>query len=77
MSPTEGVFEPFHDLEATVRAGDVAGQVHPIGELDRPSVRVEFAHDGLVLVRRVPVMVRRGDYLYRIASEIDEGRLFV
>ncbi|MBI3505859.1 MAG: succinylglutamate desuccinylase/aspartoacylase family protein [Proteobacteria bacterium] len=76
MAPTDGVFEPLHDLEARVRKGDLAGHVHPIGELDRPSQAVTFGQDGMVLVRRVPVLVRRGDYVFRLTAEIDEARLF-
>ena len=76
MSPIDGVFEPLQDLEAVVRKGDLAGHVHPIGELERPSVPVMFAHDGMILVRRVPVLVRRGDYLFRLAVEVDEAKLF-
>jgi predicted deacylase len=75
MTPIDGVFEPFHDLEATVRAGEPAGRVHPIGELDRPAAELTFAHDGLVMVRRVPALVQRGDYVYRLAVELDEAKL--
>jgi predicted deacylase len=76
MSPTDGVFEPLHELGAVAHKGQLAGYVHPVGELDRPSARVEFAHDGIVLVKRVPALVRRGDNLYMLASEIDENSLF-
>lgn len=76
MSPTEGIFEPLHHVGAEVRKGMVAGYVHPVGELERPSLATHFAHDGIVLVKRVPALVRRGDYLYRLACEIDEKSLF-
>lgn len=76
MSPTDGIFEPLHEVGAEVRKGTLAGYVHPLGELDRPSLAAEFAHDGIVLVKRVPALVRRGDYLYRLACEIDEKSLF-
>jgi predicted deacylase len=76
MVPTDGVFEPLHEVGVEVRKGALAGYVHPIGELDRPSLPVEFGHDGIVLVKRVPVLVRRGDYVYRLACEIEEKSLF-
>ena len=76
MASTDGVFEPLHDVGAVVRKGELAGYVHPVGELERASARAEFAHDGIVLVKRVPALVRRGDYLYRLACEIDEKSLF-
>ncbi|MBL8808268.1 MAG: succinylglutamate desuccinylase/aspartoacylase family protein [Rhodospirillales bacterium] len=76
MAPTEGIFEPLHGVGAEVRKGALAGYVHPIGELERPYAAMEFAHDGIVLVKRVPSLVRRGDYLYRLACEIDEKTLF-
>jgi hypothetical protein len=75
MAPCEGVFEPYCDLGAAVRAGDIAGRVHPLGELDRPSIDVKFAADGLVAIRRVPMRVNRGDYLFRLAVDVSEAAL--
>jgi predicted deacylase len=75
MAPIDGVFEPFHALGAQVRAGEPAGRIHPVGELDRPSAEMTFGHDGLVMVRRVPALVCRGDYVYRLAVPLDEATL--
>lgn len=75
MAPCEGVFEPFHDLGAVVKSGDVAGRVHPLGELDRPSIDVKFAASGIIAIRRVPMRVNRGDYLFRLAVDVSETDL--
>jgi uncharacterized protein len=75
MAPCEGVFEPFRDLGATVKAGDVAGRVHPLGELERPSIDMKFSAGGIVAIRRVPMRVNRGDYLYRLAVDVGEAEL--
>jgi hypothetical protein len=76
MAPTEGLFEPFHDVGETVKEGDMAGVVHPVAELDRPSLELRFAHGGIVTVRRTPTLVARGDYLMQVAVEIDEATLY-
>jgi predicted deacylase len=75
MAPSAGVFEPCQELGASVRAGELAGYVHPVGELDRPSIELRFAHDGIVMVRRMHALVERGDYVYRLAVDIDEASL--
>jgi uncharacterized protein len=77
MAPSAGLFEPCHELGARVTAGTLAGYLHPIGELDRPSIELRFAQDGLVMVRRMHPLVARGDYVYRLAIDIDEAALLV
>jgi hypothetical protein len=76
MAPTDGLFEPFHDVGEAVKEGDMAGVVHPVAELDRPSLELRFAHGGIVSVRRAPTLVARGDYLMQVAVEIDEATLY-
>jgi predicted deacylase len=75
MVPCDGLFEPACDPGDSVAAGDLAGRVWPIGELDQPGRALSFAQAGVVSVRRVGALVRRGDYVARLARETSEAEL--
>jgi predicted deacylase len=75
MVPCDGLFEPACDPGDGVAAGDLAGRVWPIGELDQPGRALSFAQAGVVSVRRVGALVRRGDYVARLARETSEAEL--
>jgi len=75
MVPCDGLFEPACDAGDSVAAGDLAGRVWPIGELDQPGRELHFAEPGIVSVRRVGTPVRRGDYVARLAREVSEAEM--
>lgn len=75
MAETDGIFEPLHDLDARVSAGDPAALVYPIGEIARAAVPALFPTDGVVVVARRGALVRRGDLLFNLAREVDEAAL--
>ena len=75
MVPCDGLFEPSCDPGDVVAAGDLAGRVWPIGELDQPGRELRFAAPGIVSVRRVGTPVKRGDYVARLARETSEAEL--
>ncbi len=75
MVPTSGLLEPACEPGDRVSAGDLAGRVWPIGEIDQPARELRFTQGGIVCVRRVRVPVERGDYVAQVASEISEAEL--
>lgn len=75
MAPLEGLFEPYCELGQTVGEGEPAGAVHPLDDPARTPVEVRFARGGLILSRRVPARVRRGDYLFTVAAEVARDEL--
>lgn len=75
MAEADGVFEPTRELDDEVSPGDEAGLVYPVGEISRPALRARFATHGIVVSRRVPALVRRGDLLYNVASPVTEAEL--
>lgn len=75
MAETDGLFEPLREPGERVAAGDLAGYVYPVGELTRARLVARFAASGVIVTRRVPVLVRRGDLLYGLATETDEAEL--
>lgn len=69
-APTRGWFEPHFDLGDTVKAGQVAGQVHFLDEPLREPITLHFEADGVVICRRPPVPVERGDCIAHLAADI-------
>ena len=67
-APTDGVFEPLHELGAEVAAGQEAGRIHV---LDRPATApttVHFRAGGLMFARRAPGIVRHGNCVAVVAA---------
>jgi predicted deacylase len=68
-APDPGVFEPLVELGEEVKAGQPAGLLHQTETPWRDPIRVDFAHDGLVLVKRWPGMTARGDCLFHLGTD--------
>ena len=68
-APEPGLFEPLVDLGAMVKKGQKAGQVQFVDNPMREPVPAYFAHDGLVICKRVPGRVERGDCVFHLASD--------
>jgi len=69
-SPDPGLFEPLAELGDAVRKGQLAGRVHFPETPWREPAPVHFLGDGLVVCKRVPARVERGDCLYHLASDL-------
>ncbi len=72
MAPIDGLFEAFRDLGDDVPAGDVAGRLWPMDDLERPPVDVPFAAAGRILCVRTNPLVRRGDFLCHTGAPIGD-----
>ena len=67
----EGLFEPYVDLLAEVKAGDPAGAIHhPETPWVAPTL-CHFRHHGLAICKRIPGRVERGDCLFHLATDMD------
>ena len=66
-----GLFEPHVDLGATVRKGQSAGVVHLMDEPGREPILTTFSAAGLVICKRVPGRVERGDCLFHLATDME------
>jgi len=75
MVPSHGLLEPTCEPGDRVKAGDLAGRLWSIGELDQPARELRFAMAGVVCARRVHVLAERGDYVAQIADEVSEREL--
>ena len=74
-APMDGLFEPRVGLGDEVKAGDIAGIVHPVDDPVREDAEVQFSTDGIVLCRRVPARTIRGDYLFHLGEPVGETAL--
>ena len=64
-----GVFAPLADLGDTVSEGQSAGLIHHPETPGREPDRVTFGASGLVLCKRLPARVERGDCLFHLAAD--------
>ena len=67
--PDHGLFEPFVDLGAEVKAGQPLGQVHFTANSEREPWVVKGKLKGLVILKRPPGRVERGDVVFQIAED--------
>jgi N-alpha-acetyl-L-2,4-diaminobutyrate deacetylase len=71
LATTDGVFEPFHALGTSVRAGQEAGRIHKLGDPSRVPETLFYAADGIVYGRRQPGRVVVGNCCVTVASQYD------
>ena len=69
-APEAGLFEPARRLGDEVRKGDLCGVVHFIDNPARPPEPAYFRHDGLLICKRHPGRVERGDCVAHLATDI-------
>jgi predicted deacylase len=67
---TRGIFEPAVEVGEVVKAGQLAGRVHPIGWPMRQVETVYFSQSGLVACQRAPSLTAPGDCLYKVMADI-------
>ncbi|MGI9333529.1 MAG: succinylglutamate desuccinylase/aspartoacylase family protein [Gammaproteobacteria bacterium] len=72
-APAPGLFEPAFELGDEVSAGDLAGHVHFVDDPLRPPEPAHFAGSGLVICRRAPAPVQRGDCVAHLAEDYDRA----
>lgn len=71
LAPEPGLFEPFVEIGETVADDQPAGQVVFVDNPAREPVPVRFDAGGLVICKRHPGRVERGDCLYHLAVDWD------
>ncbi|HTZ36807.1 MAG TPA: succinylglutamate desuccinylase/aspartoacylase family protein [Stellaceae bacterium] len=66
-----GLFEPLVELGDEVAAGTPAALIHPHDTPWREPAPAAFARAGMVICKRVPGRVERGDCLYHLAADFE------
>lgn len=68
-APDPGLFEPATELGEMVRRGQLCGHVHFVDDPARAPAPCHFAADGLVVCKRHPGRVERGDCVAHLAID--------
>ncbi len=61
FSPRAGLFEPTHNVGEAVEAGEVAGWLHFIEDVDTPAIELRYGMSGVLWMGAGPGRVSRGD----------------
>ncbi len=69
----EGLFEPLVELGDLVQPGDVAALIHFPETPWREPARATFDSDGVVICKRIPGRVQRGDCLFHLGRDWSGG----
>ena len=69
----DGLFEPVIELGAEVEAGQLGGLIHTPETPWREPAEVRFDQTGLVVCKRVPGRVERGDCLFHLGADAPAG----
>jgi N-alpha-acetyl-L-2,4-diaminobutyrate deacetylase len=72
FAPGNGLFEPRHHAGQAVAAGELAGFLHFIEDIDRPPVEVRYRRDGVLWMAAGPGRVRRGDAIAVVMTDYQE-----
>ena len=72
-APAAGVFEPFDEKGATVEEGAQAGVVHFLDDPARPPVPAHYRSAGILISRRQPGHVERGNCVAVIGVDCGDG----
>ncbi len=75
FAPVSGLFEPYCVPGEEVTAGQAAGCIHPRDDPARQPVEPQFPTDGLIVGRRVPAVVKRGDFLFSVATDVSRDTI--
>ncbi|HWP46327.1 MAG TPA: succinylglutamate desuccinylase/aspartoacylase family protein [Candidatus Limnocylindrales bacterium] len=70
MSPADGIYESFYELGTEVKKGQPIGQVHFLDRVDWEPEEVRAESDGLMICRRGPGLVERGDCVAVMARDV-------
>ena len=71
FSPAAGLFEPTNLVGQPVRAGDPAGWLHFVEDIDHAPIESRYQKDGFLWMSAGPGRVARGDVVAVVMSDYD------
>lgn len=77
IAPVSGLFEPYCILGEEVTAGQIVGCIHPRDNPERKPSQPSFPTGGIIVGRRVPAVVKKGDYLFSLANEVTREKILL
>lgn len=74
FAPAGGLFEPRNIVGDACRAGDLAGYLHFVEDIDRAPLEVRYRRDGVLWMSAGPGRVQRGDAVAVLMEDYDALR---
>jgi predicted deacylase len=74
FAPAAGLLEPTGTAGDVVKAGQTAGWLHFIEDIDRDPIEIKYHADGLIWMAAGPGRVARGDVAAVLMQDYDETR---
>lgn len=74
FAPAGGLFEPRNIVGDACRAGELAGYLHFVEDIDRAPLEVRYRHDGVLWMSAGPGRVQRGDAVAVLMEDYDAVR---
>lgn len=72
FAPRGGLYEPAHHVGAEVRAGQPAGWLHTVEDIDTPPRELRYGKDGVLWFGAGPGRVQRGDVVGVVAEDYQD-----
>jgi N-alpha-acetyl-L-2,4-diaminobutyrate deacetylase len=73
FAPSAGLFEPTNVVGDAVRAGQPAGWIHFVEDVDRDPVQIDYRSDGVLWMSAGPGRISRGDAVAVVMSDYDDA----
>jgi predicted deacylase len=74
FAPAGGLFEPRNVVGDACRAGELAGYLHFVEDIDRAPLEVRYRRDGVLWMSAGPGRVQRGDAVAVLMEDYDALR---
>ena len=74
-APYEGLFEAHIDVGEEVEAGQTAGILYSLDEVDRPPTVLHFPASGIVCAKHVSARVVNGTRVFITVKAVSEKRI--
>jgi len=71
FSPAAGLFEPTGTAGQAVKAGEPAGWLHFVEDIDRDPIQINYQRDGRIWMAAGPGRVARGDVVAVVMQDYD------
>ncbi|WP_342361813.1 succinylglutamate desuccinylase/aspartoacylase family protein [Terrarubrum flagellatum] len=71
--PRTGLFEPRNLVGDTVKAGDLAGLLHFVEDIDAPPIEIRYRASGVLWMGAGPGRAQRGDCVAVVMRDYDEA----
>lgn len=72
FAPTGGLFEPTNVVGDAVKAGQAAGWLHFVEDVDRDPVQINYSRDGVLWMSAGPGRIARGDAVAVVMTDYDD-----